>query len=118
MLSSVNWDKPHREPSLGRSRGGLRAKIHLLADECGLPVAFRLTGGRASDFRETTALLGDRETEAVIADKGYDSTSIVDHIHRLRARAVIPTRSRRKFQCCYDPKGCSKRLCSKWPYRS
>ncbi len=37
--------------ALGRSRGGFSTKIHLKADFDGLPLAFDLTGGEASDTR-------------------------------------------------------------------
>jgi hypothetical protein len=35
--------------ALGRSRGGFSTKIHLKTDFGGLPIAFHLTGGEASD---------------------------------------------------------------------
>src|ERR1700676_3334805 len=37
--------------ALGRSRGGFSTKIHLKTDFNGLPLAFHLTGGEASDSR-------------------------------------------------------------------
>jgi len=73
---------------LGRSRGGLSTKIHLLVDEAGLPVAFRITAGQAAEYAEAILLLEGREAEAVIADKGYDSAEIVsrDHLRLSPAR--------------------------------
>jgi hypothetical protein len=35
-------------------------------------------------------LLGERQAEAVIADKGYDNDSILAHIEGMNAEAVIP----------------------------
>ena len=63
-----------------RSRGGLSTKVHLLADEPGLPVAFRITAGQAAEYAQAISLLQGQRAEAVIADKGYDSTEIVTTI--------------------------------------
>ncbi|HEX5790865.1 MAG TPA: hypothetical protein VFY13_06910 [Luteolibacter sp.] len=35
---------------MGRSRGGLTARIHLLTDGKGGPLRFMLTGGRSADI--------------------------------------------------------------------
>ena len=43
--------------ALGRSRGGFSSKIHLKTDFDGLPLAFHLTGGEASDSRNFEILL-------------------------------------------------------------
>lgn len=88
--------------ALGRSRGGLSTKIHLLADEVGLPVAFRITAGQAAEYAQAIALLEGQRAEAVIADKGYDSTEIVTTIQALGAVAVIPPRRHWKQPRSYD----------------
>ncbi len=79
-------------PARGRSRGGLSTRIHLLADEAGLPVAFRITPGQAAEYAQAISLLEGRDAEAVIADKGYDSAEIVAKVESLGAVAVIPPR--------------------------
>lgn len=76
----------------GSSRGGLSTKIHLLADENGLPVDFRITPGQAAEYAQALSPLEGREAEAVIADKGYDSAEIVAKVEALGAVAVIPPR--------------------------
>ena len=45
------------DQALGRSRGGVSTKIHLKVDLDGLPLAFHLTGGEASDCRNFEVLL-------------------------------------------------------------
>ena len=45
------------DQALGRSRGGFSTKIHLKVDLDGLPLAFHLTGGEASDSRNFELLL-------------------------------------------------------------
>ncbi|WP_373311951.1 transposase [Catellatospora chokoriensis] len=42
---------------MGRSRGGLTTKLHLLAEGRGRALARRLTGGQAADTKELVALL-------------------------------------------------------------
>jgi len=87
---------------MGRSRGGLSTKIHLLADEAGLPVAFRVTAGQTAEYAQAISLLEGREAEAVIADKGYDSSEIVAKVESLGAVAVIPSRRHWKQPRSYD----------------
>jgi transposase len=42
---------------MGRSRGGLTTKIHALVDAEGLPIALKLTEGRAHDGRSAADML-------------------------------------------------------------
>ena len=91
------------DKALGRTRGGLTTKVHLLVNELGLPLEFRLTAGQVSDYTVAIELLGKRQAKAVIADKGYDSDKIVEHVEKtIKAEAVIPPRSNRKQQRDYD----------------
>lgn len=72
-------------------------------NELGLPLDFLITGGQISDYTPAVKLLGERKVEAVIADKGYDSDKIVEHVEEtMQAQAVIPPRSNRKQQREYD----------------
>ena len=59
---------------------------------------FLLTGGHISDYTPDIELLGQRKAEAIIADKGYDSDKIKEHVVAIpmQAKAVIPPRSNRK----------------------
>jgi transposase len=75
----------------------------LLVNELGLPLEFLITGGQISDYTPAIELLGEHKAEAVIADKGYDSERIVEHVEEtMHAKAVIPPRSNRKQQRHYD----------------
>lgn len=68
-----------------------------------MPLGFLITGGQISDYTPAVELLGQRKAEAVIADKGYDSDRIVEHVEEtMQAKAVIPPRSNRKVQRDYD----------------
>ena len=51
-----------------------------------------------ADVTQGAALVEDILTEAVIADKGYDSDALVATIEAAGAEAIIPPRSNRKTQ--------------------
>jgi transposase len=65
-------------------------------------VAFRITAGQAAEYAQAISLLEGQRAEAVIADKGYDSTEIVTTIEALGAVAVIPPRRHWKQPRSYD----------------
>ena len=73
-----------------------------MCDEQGLPVDFTVTAGQVNDCTQAIALLGERKVSHVLADKGYDSDAIVEHVASLGAVAVIPPRRNRKVQREYD----------------
>jgi transposase len=55
-----------------------------------------LTPGQSSDHLQAEALLGDDKPGAVVADKGYDSSSFAQVIEKLGAEVVIPSRANAK----------------------
>ena len=63
---------------------------------------FRVTGGQVNDCTQAIDLLGERKAEWVLADKGYDSQAILDHIEAMGAVAVVPSKSNRKQQRTHD----------------
>ena len=63
---------------------------------------FSLTGGQRSDVSQAIPLLTGIETEAVIADKGYESDKILAFIRDQGAEAVIPPKSNRRQPWEYD----------------
>jgi len=93
--------------ALGRSRGGFSTKIHLKVDPEGLPLAFHLTEGQASDNPQFEILLDlgpDITPRAGVGDKGYDSKA-----NRAAARErgicpVIPHKSSAKNRPAFFPK--------------
>ena len=92
--------------ALGRSRGGFSTKIHLKTDFGGLPIAFHLTGGEASDSRNFETLLDigpDINPRAALGDKGYDSKS---NREAARQRGICPAtyRSNTKDIPAFFPK--------------
>ncbi len=90
--------------AIGRSRGGRTTKIHALADGCGRPLAFLLTGGQAADCQAAEPLLARVPVGIVVhADRGYD-TNRVRLLIEGRGRAPnIPPRSHRRWKNCFSP---------------
>lgn len=87
---------------MGRSRGGLTTKIHMMCDALGLPIKFILTGGEVSDFTQAIPLLKNKKADYVIADKGYDSDEIITYVKQMNACPVIPPRANRIKPRNYD----------------
>ncbi len=93
--------------ALGRSRGGFSTKIHLKTDFNGLPVAFHLTGGEASDSRNFEILLDigpDITPRAALADKGYDAKANREAARRRGICPAIPYRSNATNKPAFFPK--------------
>ena len=87
---------------MGRSRGGLTTKIHLLCDALGRPLRFLLTPGQAADIKSAPALIAGVPGHAVMADKGYDSNAFRDLISASGMKVIIPSNRTRKFLIPHD----------------
>ena len=87
---------------MGRSRGGFGTKIHAAVTPLGHPVALELTGSEASDCPRLPGLIAGTETQAVLADKGYDSDANRDTIRAAGAEPCIPPRKNRVHPIEYD----------------
>ena len=74
-------------------------KIHTAVDGLGNPLRVILTPGQASDYTQAEPLLQGLPAQHVIADKGYDSSTIVEAIEQSGTKVVIPPRS-----CVKDPR--------------
>ena len=92
---------PDRE-GLGRSRGGLTTKIHLVADSRCRPIARVTTAGQRHDSVAFTAVMADisisrscggpprTRPDRVLADKAYSSQKIRNALRRRGIKATIP----------------------------
>ena len=89
----ANSSKQH----IGRSRGGLTSKIHVVVDAHGLPVRLGLTAGQVHDNRLAVVLLDHLHRDGrLLADRGYDADWIRGLVAERGAWANIP--SKRKSQ--------------------
>jgi transposase len=62
-----------------------------------------LTGGERHDITEAANLIdGMENVGAVVADKAFDATSLIDCIEAMNATAVIPPKANRKVLRSYD----------------
>jgi transposase len=62
---------------MGRSRGGLTTKIHVLVDAEGLPIDLKLTEGQAHDGQSARDMLEALvEGQILLADRAYDSDAL------------------------------------------
>jgi transposase len=104
---------------LGRSRGGLTCKIHVLCDGQGHPLHFELTAGQTHECAAFDAVmvgadehLFDQQGEpiawpvALAADKGYRANWIDDYLLDLGITPVIPSKAnedRHARPVAFDP---------------
>ncbi len=91
--------------SLGRSRGGLSTKIHLLADSLCRPLARGITARQRHDSVAFEALMGQlrirrsgrgrprTRPDRLLADKAYSNRTIRSHLRRRGIKATIPQKS-------------------------
>ncbi len=87
---------------MGRSRGGLSSKIHVVVDANGLPVRLGLTGGQAHHNRLCSILLGNLPHGRLLADRGYDADWIRAFVAERGAWANIAAKRNRKDPICFS----------------
>ena len=91
---------------LGRSRGGLTTKIHVVVDAQGLLIRLGLTAGQTHDGQIADSLLDNLGPRTIVlADKAYDADRIRELIQEQDATPNIPPKSNRRWKPCF-----SKRL--------
>jgi hypothetical protein len=81
---------------MGRSRGGLTTKIHLLVDANGLPVKLKLSPGQAHDGKSASDMLGDiGHGQILLAGAAYDSDALRHSLACRGAQANVKPMPRR-----------------------
>ena len=88
--------------AVGRSRGGLTSKVHLLTDALGYPVRFVITGGERNDVTQAPALLPPGQGAQVLCDRGYDADWWRERLRVAGHQPVVPGRRNRLIQPAYD----------------
>jgi len=80
--------------AIGRSKGGLTTKIHLLCNAKGETLAFQISEGQRADVTGGLSLLelmrSARRPKYLIADRAYDAYEVRAYSRERRIRAVIP----------------------------
>ena len=94
----------NNQQHMGRSRGGLTTKIHVVVDTNGLPVQIGLTPGETHDNQLCSVLLSElRPQTMLLADRGYDADWIRAFASDQGACANIPPKRNRKETICFSP---------------
>src|SRR3954469_2144906 len=89
---------------MGRSRGGLTAKIHALVDANGMPIGIKLSEGQAHDGRSAADMLdGLRAGQILLADRAYDSDALRQRLVGQGAFANIKPLTRRIDKPAFSP---------------
>ena len=88
--------------AVGRSRGGLTSKVHLLTDALGYPVRFVITGGERNDVTQAPALVPPGQGAQVLCDRGYDADWWRERLLAAGHQPVVPGRRHRLIQPAYD----------------
>jgi transposase len=103
MDSTINRAHQHasgarrgEEVAIGRSKGGLTTKVHMLADAHGNPLQFILTEGQAHDMKEASTLAQATTADIILGDKGYDSEPLREELLQKAVVPVIPRRENSK----------------------
>lgn len=82
---------------------GLEIKVDgLITGALGRPLRYVLTGGQVHESRMAEALLDSIESDAVLADKGYDSDAVRAAVESAGMIAVIPSNCARKVVIPHD----------------
>jgi hypothetical protein len=71
LTSILPAPKKASSQEIGRSRGGLTTKLHVVVDALGNPLRVILSAGPIADVHCASALIENLPTQAVVADKGY-----------------------------------------------
>jgi transposase len=88
------WKRGAQENAIGRSKGGLTTKVHLVVDALGLPTTFEITEGNRHDSQPAPKLIEKTQPKMMLGDKAYDSDQIRAKIAET-GTAVIPPKANR-----------------------
>jgi transposase len=90
------------QQGIGRSRGGLSTKVHLIVDALGLPLTFEITEGQRHDNQPAQDLVARARSRCLIGDKAYDSNALRAALDEQRCAVVIPSNGSRAQRLPYD----------------
>lgn len=91
--------------AMGRTKGGLNTKIHVVVNAKAQPITVALSAGNEADISaapELTRCIPSSST--LIADKAYDSSEFRQAATDRKVKTCIPARSNRKAPVAFSPK--------------
>ncbi|OTA21912.1 transposase [Xenorhabdus beddingii] len=71
-------------------------------DAHGIPVRALITSGTTADCSQAEVLIEGIDAEHLLADRGYDSNTLVEQAEKQGMKAQIPSRKNRKVKREYD----------------
>jgi transposase len=91
---STCWRGSLARRAIGRSRGGLSTKLHVMVTPRWHLRALAITAGQRADIRSAPRLLRQVRgpVAAVVGDRAYDGDTFVTAIRARGARPVVPSR--------------------------
>lgn len=75
--------------------GGWTTKIHAVVDALGNPLRIILSVGQRADSTQAESLLAGYETDALLADRGYDANELIEWLEQANTEVVIPSKKNR-----------------------
>jgi transposase len=87
------WKRGPAIHGIGRSRGGLTTKVHLVVDALGLPLAFEVTEGNRHDIVPAPGLVLRTRPRCLLGDKAYSSHDLRALLDEINCQPVIPSSS-------------------------
>jgi transposase len=89
---------------IGRTKGGLNSKLHVVADARGRPIRLFLSAGQTSDYVGARALLSSLPgAKVLLADRGYDADWFREALTDRGIQPCIPSRQGRTIPVPHDP---------------
>ena len=88
--------------AIGRSRGGLTTKLHVVVDALGYPLTVKLTGGQFSDISQAFHVLAPYRNCSALADRGYDCDALIIQLQNQNCVPVIPPKRNRLVKRLFD----------------
>ena len=99
------WEKRASSRCIGRTKGGLNTKLHVVCDFDGRSIRTLLTAGTISDYGGAAYLLPTLpSTRMLLADRCYDAGWIRSFLKNRGCTPCIPSRKNAKSQEYYDKK--------------
>lgn len=96
---------PRRGRLIGRTKGGLNSKLHVVTEAEGRPILMFLSAGHRSDYVGAAALLSSLpQAKSLIADRGYDADWLRAALADKGIAPCIPVRSNRTTIIPHDPR--------------
>src|SRR5690606_25304958 len=94
------FQSPEKQ-GFGKTKGGRNSKLSAVTNGKGKLIGLKLVPGNESDMKSAIEVLGEVTGLIVLADKGYDSDEIRQHVIANGGVANIPGRKNRRVEPFY-----------------